>query len=62
MYEYWYDYTKPKYGGNTKLCYTHADSLIVNVKCENVYADLHTNKLLGTKICKTKRYKLFYHE
>ena len=21
MYEFWYDYTKPKYAANVKLCY-----------------------------------------
>ena len=21
MYEFWYDYIKPKYGNNVKLCY-----------------------------------------
>lgn len=36
MYEYWYDYAKPKYEDKTKLCYTD----IVYKKYEDVYADL----------------------
>ena len=32
MYEFWYDYVKPKYGENSKLCYMGADSFIVYIK------------------------------
>ena len=32
MYEFWYDYAKPRYGENAKLCYMHTDSFIVHVK------------------------------
>ena len=28
MYEFWYDYMKPKYDDNVKLCYMDTDSLI----------------------------------
>ena len=31
MYEFWYDYVKPKYGQNAKLCYMDTDSFIVHV-------------------------------
>ena len=27
MYEFWYDYIKPKYQNNAKLCYMDTDSL-----------------------------------
>ena len=39
MYEFWYDYLKPKYGENTKLCYTDTGSLIVhvNVQCSQLH-------------------------
>ena len=40
MYEYWYDYIKPNYGDNVKICYMDTDNLIVHVKLEDVYADL----------------------
>ena len=32
MYEFWYDYMKPKYGNNVKLCYMDVDSFIMNIK------------------------------
>ena len=36
MYEFWYDYIKPKYGENVKLCYMDTDSFIVHVKREDI--------------------------
>ena len=38
MYEFWYDYIKPKYGDNMKLCYTDTDSF--NIKTEDFYEDI----------------------
>ena len=32
MYEFCYDYMKPKYGNNIKLCYMDTDSFIMNIK------------------------------
>ena len=29
MYEFWYDYMKPKYGDNVKLCFMDTDSFII---------------------------------
>ena len=40
MYEFWYDYIKPKYDGNAKLCYMDTDSFIFHVKTENSYEDI----------------------
>ena len=40
MYEFWYDYMKPKYGENIKLCYMDTDSLIMNIKTEDLYKDI----------------------
>ena len=37
MYESWYDYMKPKYGDNLKLCYMDTDSFIMYIKTENLY-------------------------
>ena len=31
MYEFWYDYMKPKYGNDVKLCYIDTDSFIMNI-------------------------------
>ena len=32
MYEFWYDYIKPKYGENTKVFYMNKDSVVLHVK------------------------------
>ena len=32
MYEFWYDYIKPKYQNNAKLCYMDTESFIINIK------------------------------
>ena len=40
MYEVWYDYLKPKYGENVKLCYIDTDSFIVHVKTDYIYKDI----------------------
>ena len=37
MYEFWYDYIKPKHQNNAKLCYMDTDSFIIHIKTENVY-------------------------
>ena len=31
MYEFWYDYMKPKYGDNVKLCSMDTDSFIMHI-------------------------------
>ena len=40
MCEFWYDYTKPKYNGNVKLCYMDTDSFIMNIKTNDFYKDI----------------------
>ena len=40
MYEFWYDYMKPKYNNNVKLCYTDTDSFIINIKTNDFYEDI----------------------
>ena len=40
MYEFWYDYMKPKYGNNVKLCYMDIESFIMNIKTEDFYKDI----------------------
>ena len=40
MYEFWYDYMKPKYNDNVKLCYTDTDSFIINIKTNDFYEDI----------------------
>ena len=36
MYEFWYDYIKPKYQYNAKLFYMDRDSFIIDNKTEDV--------------------------
>ena len=40
MYEFWYDYMKPKYNDNVKLCYMDTDSFILNIKTNYFYEDI----------------------
>ena len=44
IYEFWYDYMKPKYGDNVKLCYMDTDSFITHIKlkdfCKNIADDV----------------------
>ena len=39
-YEFWYDYIKPKYKNNTKVCYMDTDSFINHKKSEDFYKDI----------------------
>ena len=39
MYEFWYDYVKPKYGENVQVCYIDTNSFIVHVKIDDIYKD-----------------------
>ena len=43
MYEFWYDYMKPKYGNRVKLCYMDTDSFIISVKTNDFYRDTSTD-------------------
>ena len=40
MYKFWYDYIKPKYRNNAKLCYMDIDNFIINIKTEDFYKDI----------------------
>ena len=40
IYEFWYDYMKPKYGNDVKLCYMDTDSFVMNIKTEYYYKDI----------------------
>ena len=37
MYEFWYDYIKPKYKNNAKLCYMDTNSFIIHINTEDFY-------------------------
>ena len=40
MDEFWYDYVKPKYDENAKLCYMDIDSFHVHTKTDDIYKDI----------------------
>ena len=40
MYEFWYDYIKPKYGDKARLCYMDTDSFVINITTEDFYKDI----------------------
>ena len=40
MYEFWYDYIKPKYGDKARVLYMDTDSFIINIKTEDFYKDI----------------------
>ena len=40
MYEFWYDYIKPKHEDKARLCYMDTDSFVINIKTEDFYKDI----------------------
>ena len=44
MYEFHYDCIKNKYGNNSRLLFTDTDSLMYEIKTEDVYKDFSNNK------------------
>ena len=40
MFEFWYDYMKPKYGNDVKLCYMDTNSFVMNIKTNDFYKDI----------------------
>ena len=40
MYEFWYDYIKPKYGDKARLCYMDTDSFVMHVKTKGFFKDI----------------------
>ena len=64
MYEFWYDYIKPKYDEKVKLWYMDKDSFIVYIKTDDIYKDVAedvetrfdtTNYELGRPLPKGKK-------
>ena len=43
MYEFWYDYLKPKYKDNAKLCYMDTDSFVINIFTEDFFEDINND-------------------
>ena len=55
MYKFWYDYLKPKYGKNVKLCYMDTDSFIVHVRTDDIYK--YVTEELEKRFC-TSNYEI----
>ena len=43
MYEFWYDYLKPKYKDKAKLCYMDTDSFVINIFTEDFFEDINND-------------------
>ena len=43
IYEFWYDYVKPKYNDNAKLCYMDTDSFVIHIKTEDFFEDINSD-------------------
>ena len=44
MYQFHYDYIENKYGNNSRLLFTDTDSLMYEIKTEDVYEDFSKDK------------------
>ena len=40
MYEFWYDYIKPKLSDKVRLCHMDTDSFVMYIKTEDFYKDI----------------------
>ena len=40
MYEFWYDYIKPKYKDKAKLCYMDTDSFVIHIITKDFYKEI----------------------
>ena len=43
MYEFWYDYLKPKYNDEAKLYYMDTNSFALNIFTKNFFEDVNNN-------------------
>ena len=43
MYEFWYDYIKPKCGDKARLCYMDTENFVIHIKTEDFYKDIADN-------------------
>ena len=57
MYEFWYDYMKPKYNDNVRLCYMDTDSFVMHIKTNDFYKAISggVDKRFGTSNYEVKR-------
>ena len=48
MYEFWYDYMKPKYNDNVRLCYMDTESFVMHIKRNDFYKDIDIENRFDT--------------
>ena len=39
MFDFWFDWVKPKYEEKSNLCYMETDNFIVSIKTSDIYKD-----------------------
>ena len=61
VYKFWYEYIKPKYADNVKLCYMDTDSFVMHVNTNDFYHDISNdvNLLFDTSNYSTKLLRPF---
>ena len=62
MYEFHYDLLKNKYGNNSRLLFTDTDSLIYEIKLEDVYEDFSSEKKKKMFDCSNYSAKSKYYD
>ena len=40
MFDFWFDWVKPKYEEKSNLCYMETDNFIVSIKTSDIYKDI----------------------
>ena len=43
IYNFWYDYLKPKYNDKVKLCYMDTDSFVLKIFTEDFFEDINND-------------------
>ena len=43
MYEFWYDYIKPKHNDKARVCYMDTDSFVMDIKIDGFYKDINND-------------------
>ena len=49
IYEFWYDYNKPKYRDRAELCYMDTDSFVIHIFTEYFFEDIKNDVERMTK-------------
>ena len=62
MYEFWYDYMKPKYNDNVRLCYVDTDSFVMHIKTNDFYKILLVTLKIGLILQIMKQIDVYQQE